>query len=143
MFKHVANLEAEMAWNNSKNDEKKKLDYDSVPSAVFTDPKITSVSLTESQAKKEYDILIGKARYEDIIKGMLTKSRGSAKAIVEKDTQKLLGFHMIGPEAPILLQETVNVMANDGTVDDITTGIHTFPTLSRLITAALKHPKAE
>ncbi|MEF8873923.1 MAG: hypothetical protein V5A88_04535 [Candidatus Thermoplasmatota archaeon] len=58
--------------------------------------------------------------------------------MIEKESQKLLGFHMIGPEAPILLQETVNVIADDGKVGDIINGIHTFPTLRRLITAALR-----
>ncbi|MEF8833005.1 MAG: dihydrolipoyl dehydrogenase [Candidatus Thermoplasmatota archaeon] len=143
MFKHVANLEADFAWHNSKNDDKKKMDYDSVPNAVFTDPKMASVGMTESEARKEKDVLIGKAQYEDVIKGMLTKSRGFAKAVVEKESQKLLGFHIIGPEAPILLQETVDVIADDGTVKDVTKGIHTFPTLSRVITAALEDLKSD
>ncbi len=137
MFKHVANLEAETAWNNAKKSDKKSLDYDSAPNAVFTDPKIGSVGMTESEAAADHDILVGKARYDDIIKGKITDKEGFAKAIVEQGSRKLLGFHIIGPEAPLLLQETVNNMAIDGTVDEIKTGIHTFPTLSRLVTAAI------
>ncbi|MEF8875048.1 MAG: FAD-dependent oxidoreductase, partial [Candidatus Thermoplasmatota archaeon] len=137
MFKHVANLEADIAWKNAKRDEKRSLDYQSVPSAVFTDPKIGSVGLTENEAKKDREVLVGKADYQDIIKGKITDKEGFAKAVVEQDSKKLLGFHIIGPEAPILLQEVVNVMAQGGAKDDITDGIHTFPTLSRLIPAAL------
>ncbi len=137
MFKHVANLEADIAWKNAKGDDREALDYRSVPSAVFTDPKVASVGLTENEAKKDHDVLVGKANYQNIIKGKITDKEGFAKAVVEQESEKLLGFHIIGPEAPILLQEAVNVMALDGSVDDITNGIHTFPTLSRLIPAAL------
>ncbi len=139
MFKHSGNLEAEIAWHNSKGGEKKSLDYDSVPNAVFTDPKIASVGLTESFAGKGHDIQVGRASYGDTVKGGIMHARGFAKVIVEKGSERLLGCHVIGPEAPLLIQEAVNVIALNGTVSDITTGIHIFPTLSRLIPRALKN----
>lgn len=138
MFKHTANIESDIAWHNSKSGEKRSLDYDSVPNAVFTEPKIASVGLSENEAKKErYEIMVGKAEYKDTVKGRITESEGFAKAVVEKDSKRLLGFHIIGPEAHLLLQETVNVAALGGSIDDITTGVHTFPTLTRLIPTVL------
>ena len=49
---------------------------------------------------------------------------GFAKAIVEEGSNKILGFHIIGPYAPELIQEVVNAMASGGGVEDIQQGIH-------------------
>lgn len=143
MFKHSGNLEADIAWHNSKGGEKRSLDYGSVPNAVFTDPKTASVGLTERAAREDYDILVGRASYGDTVKGGIMQARGFAKVIVEKGSGRLLGCHVIGPEAPLLIQEAVNVIALGGKTSDITAGIHIFPTLSRLIPRALNRLEQE
>jgi len=109
-----------------------------VPHAVYTHPQIASIGLTERQAKKHQAILVGKAGYADIVIGnAMEQDTGFAKAIVEKQTRRILGFHIIGPEAPILLQEVTNAMAKGMSVDDIMEGLHIFPSLSELIAEAL------
>lgn len=140
MFKHTANKESKIAWKNSKKESNKKsINYQAVPNAVFTEPKIGSVGLTEEEeAKENYEILVGKANYQDIEKGFLTNSKGMAKAIVKKDDKKILGFHIIGPDAPNLIQEPVNIISNNRTIDEIKNSIHTFPTLAELIPKTLK-----
>jgi mycothione reductase len=67
----------------------------------------------------------------------MVEKDGFAKAIVEKKTGKILGFHVIGPYASHIIQEVVNAMVNKNTVDYITDSIHTFPSLSELIPQAL------
>jgi mycothione reductase len=98
--------------------------------------------LTEEQAIKEYNILVGKAKYSDLVKGeAMMEEEGFAKAIVEKGTQRILGFHMIGPEASTLIQEVVNAMANEESVESITRSMHIFPALSELVPDTLSNLK--
>jgi pyruvate/2-oxoglutarate dehydrogenase complex dihydrolipoamide dehydrogenase (E3) component len=100
------------------------------------------VGLTEEQARKDYDILVGKTKYSDTVKGeAMMEEEGFAKAIVEKGTQRILGFHMIGPEASTLIQEVVNAMANEESVESTTRSMHIFPALSELVPETLSNLK--
>ncbi len=63
MFTHAGDKEADIAWHNATQEKKIKMDFRMVPHAVFTHPQIASVGLTEEQARKEYGILVGKAKY--------------------------------------------------------------------------------
>jgi len=138
MFTHSADLEAGIAWHNATEQEKKKMNFDIVPHAVYSYPRIASVGMTEAAAAGKHKILVGVARYSDTLKGeIMLEDTGFAKAIVEKETGKILGFHIIGPHAPLLIQEVTNVIAKNGTIDDIKAGLHIFPTLSELIPEAL------
>jgi dihydrolipoamide dehydrogenase len=138
MFKHVANREASIAWHNFAHDHKAPMDYDAVPHAVFSYPQIASVGLTEAEAKKEYDILVGTAKYLDVAKGQaMMETDAFAKAIVERGSGKILGFHLIGPYAPMLIQEVVDVMANDGTAGWVAQGMHIHPALPEVVMRAL------
>lgn len=140
MFTHAGDREAEIAWHNAVNIGKKKMDFSAVPHAVYTHPQIASIGLTEEQARKHHTILVGQAGYPDIVLGnAMEQDIGFAKAIVEKKSRKILGFHIVGPEAPILLQEVTNAMAKGGAVDDLLEGLHIFPSLSELIPEALGH----
>ena len=62
-----------------------------------------------------------------------------AKIIIEKKSGRLLGFHIIGPYAPILIQEVINAMASTGTVMPIINGIHIHPALSEVIQTTLQN----
>lgn len=138
MFRHVANREAVLAWYNSIHEKKVRMDYRATPYAVFSHPQIASVGLTEEQARKDYDILVGKAKYSDVAKGIaMMEEEGFAKATVEKNSGRILGFHIIGPYAPILIQEVINTMANKGNIQSIANGMHIHPALTELILTTL------
>ena len=140
MFTHSGDKEADLAWHNAKQERKIKMDFQVVPHAIFTHPQIASVGLTEEQARKDYRILVGRAKYSDIVKGeAMMEEEGFAKAIVEKETERILGFHIIGPEASNLIQEVVNAMGNKVSMKSITDNMHVFPALSELIPETLKH----
>jgi dihydrolipoamide dehydrogenase len=131
---------AEIAWHNATHRKKIRMDFRAVPHAVFVQPQIASVGLTEEQARRDYDILVGKAMYSDTVMGeAMREEQGFAKAVVEKNTRKILGFHIIGPHASILIQEVVNAVAAGGDVRSITGSMHTFPALSDLIPEALNN----
>jgi dihydrolipoamide dehydrogenase len=110
------------------------MDFAQVPHAVYTYPQIASVGLTEQQARKRHKILIGRALYSDTVMGTaMMEHEGFAKAVVEKGTGRILGFHIIGPHAAMLIQEVVNAMLNKSDVKSITGSMHIFPALSNII----------
>ena len=138
MFTHAGDKEAELAWNNAFSRKKIAMEFGAVPHAVYTHPQIASVGLTEARARKGHEILVGRAKYSDTVMGEAMEEReGFAKAIVEKATGRILGFHIIGPHASILIQEVINAVKHRGDVKSITGCMHIFPALSNLITEAL------
>jgi mycothione reductase len=141
MFRHAANREASIVFHNAFHGAKEKLDYTMVPHAVFSWPEIASVGLTEDEARQKYhirDLLVGKASYSDVARGeAMREEEGFCKAIVKKDAGKILGFHIIGPHASILIQEVIVAMANDLSMWQLNEGIHIHPALSEVIIAAL------
>lgn len=140
MFTHVANQEALLAAHNAIHGSKLKMDYSAAPHAVYSHPQIASVGLTEEMARKTHRIMVGKAKYFDVAQGeAMMEENGFAKAIVEAETEKILGFHIIGPYAPILIQEVINVMASGGGIDHIQAGMHIHPALPELILAVLSN----
>jgi len=139
MFKHVANTEAYIVWQNAFYDHKIKMDYHAIPHAVFSHPQIASVGLTENEARKQkHAVLIGQAKYSDVAKGAaMMEYQGFAKAIVDKKNMKILGFHIIGPYAPMIIQEVITLMALGARVDAINYGMHIHPALPELIIRTL------
>jgi mycothione reductase len=134
MFTHVANVEASLAADNAIHGSKIKMDYSAAPHAVYSHPQIASVGMTEEAARKEHKVLVGKAKYSDVAQGeAMMEENGFAKAIVEADTGKILGFHIIGPYAPILIQEVINAMASGGGIDQIQASMHIHPAITELI----------
>ena len=134
LFKHVANEEAVVAWNNAVHEQKSPMQYHAVPYAVFTYPQIAGVGLREEEAKQHHNIVVGTAKYNDVAKGeAMAELDGFAKAIVDKQDHTILGFHIIGPYAPILIQEVVNAMALGGKLGFLGQGMHIHPALPELI----------
>jgi len=142
MFTHVANKEAMLAAHNAIHGGKLKMDYSAAPHAVYSHPQIASVGMTEEAAKKVHKVLVGRAEYSDVAQGeAMMEENGFAKAVLEVGTGKILGFHIIGPYAPILIQEVINAMASGGGIDQIQTSMHIHPAITELIPALLSNLK--
>jgi dihydrolipoamide dehydrogenase len=140
MFTHVANRESVLAVQNAIHGNEEKMDYNAAPHAVYSHPQIASVGLTEEAARKTHKVLIGRAKYFDVAAGeAMMETEGFAKVIVEDETGKILGFHIIGPYAPSLIQEVINAMASGGTVDQIHAGMHIHPAPPELIMRTLSN----
>ena len=136
MFKHVANYEANIAWHNSVHDHKVQVNYSAAPHAVFSHPQIASVGLTETKAREQgYKIWVGKEYFKDTAKGAaMGNPEGFVKVIVEQGTGKILGGHIIGPFAPILIQEVVNAMnAKENSFMNITRSMHIHPAAPEVV----------
>lgn len=145
MFRHAANHEAELAWHNAVHGKKSRMNYLTVPHAVFTRPEIASVGLTEEEAIKtlgRQELLVGKALYADVARGeAMREAEGFAKAVVLRKNGKILGFHIIGPQASVLIQEVVNAMAGDGNLWSVAKGMHIHPALSEIVLKAFSRLK--
>ncbi|HUT16737.1 MAG TPA: FAD-dependent oxidoreductase, partial [Acidobacteriota bacterium] len=136
MFKHVANYEAGIAWHNAIHGHKVKMDYSAAPHAVFTHPQVASVGLKEAEAKQQgHKILVGKAFYRDTaMGGAMGEPEGFVKVIVERDTGKILGGHIIGAEASILIQEIVNAMVTENrSFAPIVRAMHIHPAMPEVV----------
>ena len=139
MFKHVANYEAGIAWHNAIHDHKVEMDYSVAPHAVFTYPQVASVGLKEAEARQQgHGLMIGVAHYRDTaMGGAMGEPEGFVKVLIEKETGKILGGHIIGPEASSLIQEIVNAMTTDDkSYNPIIRAMHIHPALSEVVQQA-------
>ncbi|MGN6357689.1 MAG: glutathione-disulfide reductase [Novosphingobium sp.] len=84
----------------------RKLDYDCIPSAVFSQPPLAGVGLTEGQARQKYgNVRIYTSDFRPMKNVFAERhERGLYKLVVDANTDKVLGVHLIGPEAPEILQ---------------------------------------
>jgi len=139
-FKHTANLEAEYALNNIINsNDKIPVDYSAMPHAIFTSPQIASVGKTEQQLKAEKThYLIGRYNYMDTAMGSAIEDRiGFVKILVDGHTRKILGCHIMGTNASILIHEVLVAMkSGDGLIDNIIHTVHIHPALSEIVQRA-------
>jgi dihydrolipoamide dehydrogenase len=139
MYKHVANAEARIVWQNYSHGHSNPMNYDLVPYAVFSWPQVAAVGLTEAEVEAQgISYLIGEYNYSDTAKGAaMAEEDGYVKVILASENYKVLGASIIGPFAPILIQEIITVMnAGDGTVHPIADAMHIHPALSEVVQRA-------
>lgn len=117
-LKHVANHEARVVQHNllhrawDSTDELERADHRFVPAAIFTDPQIADIGLTEKAAREAgYDIAVKVQRYADVAYGWaMEDDEGLCKIIVEKGSNRILGAHIIGAQAPTVIQPLIQAM---------------------------------
>jgi mycothione reductase len=113
-LKHVANHEAKIVrYNLSHPDQPKQADHRFVPHAVFTSPQIAAVGLTEAEAtERGLGYVTSIQEYGGIAYGWaMEDTTGFAKLIAHPATGQLLGAHIIGPQAPTVIQPLVQAMS--------------------------------
>ncbi|MCD4842427.1 MAG: dihydrolipoyl dehydrogenase [Methanosarcinales archaeon] len=141
LFKHVANYESTIVYYNAVLHKNVKVDYHAVPHAVFSHPEIASVGLREKEAIEKYGedkILIGFKKYEDTAKGQAMDAKGYfVKVIVEAGTNRILGAHIIGPHASILIHQIIPLMYTpEQSAGPIMYGMDIHPALSEVVSRA-------
>lgn len=141
LFKHVANYEALVVYFNAVMKRKVKVDYHAVPHAVFTEPEIASVGLKEKEAIEKFgenNVRIGFQRYEDTAKGEAMGLKDCfVKVIILNEGTKILGAHIIGPHASVLIQEIINLMhTTDQSAQPLIGAMHIHPALSEVVARA-------
>lgn len=115
-LKHVANREAEAVVHNLRHpDDLRTVSHDLVPAAIFTSPQIGTVGRTEAQCRDEgLDYVSAEVAFADVAYGWAMEDEtGFCKVLAERGTGRILGAHIIGPQAPTLIQPLVVAMTFD------------------------------
>ena len=138
MLAHVASEEGKVCVERMAGEDA-RVDYDLIPSAIFTFPDVASIGLSEEQAKErglEYEV--GKFQFAGNGKALtMNAAEGMMKVIVSRDKQKILGVHIVGPNASDLLAEAAIAMRGEFTVEEAANTMHGHPTLSEAFEEAL------
>jgi len=140
-LKHAANAEARtVAYNVAHPTTPRRSNDFAMPHAVFASPQVASVGLTEQQAQAQGGpYMVGKRAYSATAYGWAIEDTESfVKLLAHADTRQVLGAHIIGPHAALLLQPLVNAMRFGETVDQLahdTFYIH--PALTEVVEQAL------
>lgn len=138
LFKHVANHEARAVYSNAVLKEPMTIDYHAVPHAVFTHPEIAGVGMKEAEAVAAYGedgVLIGFQPFEETARGQAMGVQDCfVKVILEESTDKILGAHVIGPQASLLIQEIITLMyTSDQSPVPLVKAMHIHPALSEVV----------
>jgi dihydrolipoamide dehydrogenase len=135
---HVASAEALSCIEQLAGHVKKAINYDAIPSCIYTSPEISSVGLTEYQViQKEIPHTIGKFPFSALGKATAVGAReGFVKLIFHAETKKLLGAHMVGYNVTEMLSEIVVSLNLGASAHDLLESIHPHPTMSEAIMEA-------
>ena len=128
----VAAKEGATAAANALDGADKTINYEHIPAAVFTNPQVATVGLTEEQAIERYGACSCRTvEVARIPKAKAVKeTRGLIKMVVHPETSVILGVHIVAPMAADLIHEATLAVKFGLTVDDIIDTVHVFPTLS-------------
>jgi dihydrolipoamide dehydrogenase len=143
MLAHTAAAQGTVAVDNILGHER-RIDYRSIPAATFTHPEISSVGLSEADAKslavgEGFELGSVRSYFKANSKALAElESDGLLKLLFRKDTGEVLGAHIYGLHAADLIQEIANAVARRQGVSQLATEVHTHPTLSEVVEAAYK-----
>ena len=124
----VATAEGTALANNLFNNQSRRVDYRDVPTCIFSQPNLGTVGLTEEQARQEYaNVDIYKSRFTSLKHTLTGNSEKTLmKMIVDRDTDRVLGVHMVGAHAGEIIQG-IGIALKAGATKatfDATIGIH-------------------
>lgn len=131
LFTHVAEYQARTALRNALFPVKGKADHRVVPWATFTDPEVARVGLTEAQAREEHDkVMVFRQPFTKVDRALADGETEGLIKIVADGKGKVLGGHIVGPDAGNLIHEIVLAMQKDIPVQTLSAMIHIYPTLA-------------
>lgn len=138
MFTHSARDDADRLYRHLV--EEKEIDRTDrhVPHAIFTDPSVGRVGLTEEEARDAgYEVGVGRSEYEEQGKPKaMGETEGFVKIVTDAETDEILGAHIVGEDGAAIVHELVVAMELCGTAEDVADAIHIHPTLPEVINSA-------
>jgi mycothione reductase len=139
MFKHSGDYEGEVVIDNAAREKNRTADFTGLPHAIFTEPQIGSVGPTEADlADDDREYAVGRAEYTDTAMSRALKlDHGFVKVLADPATSEILGCHIIGHEASMLIHEVTPALRYGITVDELAnTLIHAHPAMSKVVMKA-------
>ena len=140
MLAHVASEEGKTAVERMAG-ENTEVDYSLIPNSIFTFPDVSSIGLSEEQAKEQgIEYITSKYQFSGNGKALtMGDAEGMVKVIAAKDKSRLLGVHIIGPNASDLIAEAAIAMNGMFTVEEAAGVMHGHPTLSEAFDEAVSN----
>lgn len=131
---HVASHEGILAVEHMAGNQPYPLNPTMIPRCTYSRPEIGSIGLSEEEAKEQgYELKVGKFPFRGVGKSLVFgESDGFIKLIADKETEDILGVHIIGPHATDLISEAGLAKVMDATPWEISQAIHPHPTLSEV-----------
>jgi dihydrolipoamide dehydrogenase len=141
---HKASKEGEIAAEVIAG-HKSARDYRGMPAAIFTDPEIATVGMTESEAKAQgKKVKVGKFPFAASGRAMaVSETDGFIKVIIDEADHQLLGVAIVGPEASDLISESALALEMCAFAEDVALTVHPHPTLGEGVMEAFKHALGE
>ena len=138
MLAHTASMEGIVAVENICG-EKAVMDYSKIPSAIYIQPEIASVGLTEKQAAEKYGkIKVGKFPLMANGKAKVAgEERGLVKVIAEAKYGEIVGVHLYCIHATDMIAEAVVAMKLESTAEEVAMAVHPHPTVSEIMHEAM------
>jgi mycothione reductase len=138
-LKHIANAEARNISRRLVTGKRQPITYDGGPHAIFSHPQVASVGLTEQQARQQgRQYITSRRQYAATAYGWAMEDEDSfVKLLADPHTRRLLGAHILGPQASILIQPLVQGMKYGQTVDEMAQVIYIHPALTEVVEQAL------
>lgn len=132
---HVASHEGIVAVEHMAGKEPFPLDYNSIPSCVYSNPEMAHVGLTEEEARgNDLDVKVGTFPFQANGKALIEgETEGLVKVISDKQTNDIIGIHMIGSHVTDMISEAGLAKVLDATPWEMTQNIYPHPSLSETI----------
>lgn len=147
MLAHTAAAQGSVAVDNILGHQR-LIDYRSIPAATFTHPEISSVGLSEADAKElatadGFELGLVRSYFKANSKALAElESDGLMKLLFNRSSGEVLGAHIYGLHAADLIQEIANAVARRQSVRELANEVHTHPTLSEVVEVAYKQAAA-
>ncbi|MBI3779701.1 MAG: mercuric reductase [candidate division NC10 bacterium] len=134
LFTHVAEYQARLVVRNALFPFKSKAEYQVVPWCTFTDPEVARVGLTEAEAREEFEkVKVYRYSFGDLDRALCDGESVGLVKLVCTPKGKIVGAHILGPQAGDLIQEVVLAMQKGLPIGALSKAIHSYPTLAEAV----------
>jgi mercuric reductase len=138
MLTPIAQYQARIAIEDMFGDGSRRADYSVLPTAIFTDPELADIGLTETQASEQgFDVEVVKHPLRALTRAQYTGAKhGLFKIVFERATRRVLGVHVVSRGASDIVGSLAPALKLGVTVDDLAFMHHVYPSYSEGLKAA-------
>ncbi len=143
MFTPTAQYQARVATDDMFGTGSRTADYSVLPTAIFTDPELGSVGLTEAEALEQgHDVDVVKHPLPSVTRAQYTRTRhGLYKIVFDRGTRRVLGVHVVSRGASDIVGSLAVALQLGATVDDLAHIHHVYPSYSEGLKAAAEQAR--
>jgi dihydrolipoamide dehydrogenase len=139
MLVQSAAQQARIAVENALLGADRAAEHKLVPHGGFTDPEYASVGYTEAEALKKYDVVVAKVPYADMDRAVIDDRQvGFCKMIVDKESHRIVGAHVVGEQAVEVVQVVAAGMAGEMRVEHLAELEFSYPTFAAIVGVAAR-----